>query len=133
MFQVNPFIDYVLLGRGSCSLRGSSSELIRSLAMRQGVNNLSNSSGTRVYSTSGSTFYFLPLHPFLCINTTIAHLQDSAQARLLYLIPCIFMNSDMDMDEIMFPSTEYIDVQQQSLVQQNNAWIYNPLCSGNGS
>lgn len=36
----------------------------------------------------------------------------------------------MNLDENMFPYAEYTDVQHQTSTQQNDAWMYNHICSG---
>ena len=36
----------------------------------------------------------------------------------------------MTMDQTIFPETEYIDEQEQSITQQNNGWMYNAMYTG---
>jgi len=41
------------------------------------------------------------------------------------------IDTNMGVDEIMFPTAEHIDVRQQSLTQHNdNVWMYNQIRSG---
>lgn len=41
------------------------------------------------------------------------------------------MDMNMRLDETMFPNIEYSDVYQQPFPQQNDASMYNYICSGN--